>query len=64
MTYSTEPSVFVRYNRNIVKDLCSKVAKWNQDVNFVRYSRVFVVTVIVISEFDCIYFKIFNLPTY
>ena len=43
----------VRYKHEIslVKD-----AKPNQEVEVVRYNREFVVTVIVITEFDCILF--------
>jgi hypothetical protein len=29
-------------------------AKPNQEIDFVRYNREFVITVIVITEFDCI----------
>jgi len=41
---------FVCYNREI---LLIKYAKPNQTTQFVRYNRVFVITVIVITEFDC-----------
>ena len=41
----------VRYNREI---LLGKHAKPNQLTQFVRNNRVFVITVIVITEFDCI----------
>ncbi len=44
-------SNFVRY---ISEVLLVKRAKPNQIAYFVRYNRVFVVTVIVITEFDCI----------
>jgi hypothetical protein len=40
----------VRYNREI---LPVKHAEPNQPTNFIRYNRVFVITVIVITEFDC-----------
>ena len=33
-----------------------KHAEPNQATNFVRYNRVFAITVIVITEFDCILF--------
>ncbi len=42
---------FVCYNREI---LLIKYAKPNQTTEFARYNRVFVITVIVITEFDCI----------
>jgi len=42
--------IFVRYDHDI---LLIKHAKPNQATHFVRYIRVFVVTVIVITEFDC-----------
>ena len=43
-------NIFVRYKHEIslVKD-----AKPNQEVDFVRCCREFVITVIVITEFDC-----------
>ena len=43
-------NIFVRYKHegSLVKD-----AKPNQEVDFVRYNREFVITVIVITEFDC-----------
>ena len=41
---------FVRYNHEIHS---IKYAKSNQMTHFVRYNRVFVITVIVITEFDC-----------
>ena len=41
---------FVRYNH---EDLLIKQAEPNQATHFVRYNRVFVITVIVITEFDC-----------
>ncbi len=43
--------IFVRYNRDI--SLVS-YAKPNQLMDVVRYNREFVITVIVITEFDCI----------
>ncbi len=42
---------FVCYNREI---LLIKYAKPNETTQFVRYNRVFVITMIVITEFDCI----------
>ena len=42
---------FVNYNHEIYM---TKYAKPNQTTNFVRYNCVFVITVIVITEFDCI----------
>jgi hypothetical protein len=42
---------FVRYNHEIFP---TNHTKPNQRTHFVRYNRVFVVTVIVITEFDCI----------
>jgi len=36
--------------------LCINYAKPNQASRFVRYNRVFAITVIVITEFDCIPF--------
>jgi len=43
-------NIYVRYKDEIslIKD-----AKPNQKVDIVRYSREFVITVIVITEFDC-----------
>jgi len=43
--------IFVRYNHEI---LLIKHAKPNEATHFVRYNRVFVVVVIVLTEFDCI----------
>jgi hypothetical protein len=43
---------FVRYISEI---LMIKHAKSNQLTYFARYNRVFIVTVIVITEFDCMY---------
>ncbi len=43
--------IFVRYKHEI---LLKKYAKPNQKVEVVRYNREFVITVIVITEFDCI----------
>jgi len=57
---STGPRKSVCYNREIVitgrKGLCSKGTIWDQKggVLFVRNSREFVITVIVITEFDFI----------
>jgi len=45
----------VCYNREI---LLGKHAKPNQSTQYVRYNRVFVITVIVITELDCISLKI------
>jgi hypothetical protein len=42
--------IFVRYNREIS---LVNYAKPNQEIAFVRYNREFVITVIVITEFDC-----------
>ncbi len=47
---------FVCYNREI---LLIKYAKPNQTTQFVRYNCVFVITVIVITEFDCSFLKIY-----
>ncbi len=44
----------VRYNH---EDLLIKHAEPNQTTYFVRYNRVFVITVIVITEFDCTLIK-------
>ena len=44
-------NIFVRYKHEI---LLVKDAKPNQEVDFVRCSREFVITMIVITEFDCI----------
>ena len=41
---------FVRYKHEI---LLKKDAKPNQEAKFVRYNRESVITVIVITEFDC-----------
>ena len=41
---------FVRYNHEVV---LIKHAEPNQTAHFVRYNRVFAITVIVITEFDC-----------
>ncbi len=46
----------VRYKHEIS---LRKDAKPNQKVELVRYNREFVVTVIVITEFDCIRLTIF-----
>jgi hypothetical protein len=43
--------IFVRYNHEIS---LVNYAKPNQEMDFVRYNREFVITVIVITEFDCI----------
>ncbi len=42
--------LFIRYNREI---LMVKYAKPNQKLSFVRYNREIAITVIVITEFDC-----------
>jgi hypothetical protein len=51
---------FVRYSRDLNQNVryiheisLIKDAKPNQEVDFVRYNREFVITVIVITEFDC-----------
>ncbi len=48
--YSSDFNKSVHYIHEIslIKD-----AKPNQEVDFVRYNREFVITVIVITEFDC-----------
>jgi hypothetical protein len=43
--------IFVRYNHEIS---LVNYAKPNQEIDFVRYNLEFVITVIVITEFDCI----------
>ena len=43
-------NIFVRYKHEL---LLGNDAKPNQEHDFVRYNREFVVTVIVITEFDC-----------
>ncbi len=57
ITNSTGPSIFVRYNRDIVITVKLYVVKspfgTKNFLKFVRYSREFVITVIVITEFDC-----------
>jgi hypothetical protein len=45
-------AIFVRYSHEIS---LVKYAKPNQEIDFVRYNREFVITVIVITEFDCIW---------
>ncbi len=44
-------NIFERYNHDI---LLIKDAKPNLELDVVRYNREFVITVIVITEFDCI----------
>ncbi len=63
--FHQENQSFVRYNLDFAKKigykhdiLLKKDAKPNQEVKFVRYNREFVVTVIVITEFDSNYLKI------
>jgi len=53
------PPKYVRYNR---EGLCSKGTIWDQksEAIFVRYSREFIITVIVITEFACTSFYIFK----
>ncbi len=46
-------AIFVRYNHEIS---LVNYAKPNQEIDFVRYNCEFVITVIVITEFDCILF--------
>ncbi len=43
--------IFVRYNHEI---LMVNYAKPNQKLGFVRYNCEFAITVIVITEYDCI----------
>ena len=50
----------VRYNHEII---LIKHAKPNQVCYYVRYNRVFVITVIVITEFDCMLFLFLMTPT-
>ena len=56
---SSGPRKSIRYNREFVitvrECLCSKVVIWNlkSEVKFIRIRREFVVTVIVLTEFDC-----------
>ncbi len=44
-------AIFVRYNHEIS---LVNYARPNQEIDFVCYNREFVITVIVITEFDCI----------
>ncbi len=50
------PSAFVCFGRDIVITvqlfLCGKVAIWDKKIN--TFCSLFVITVIVIAEFDCI----------
>ncbi len=46
--------LFVRYNHEI---LLINYAKPNQKHGFVRYNREFAITVIAITEFDCMFHK-------
>jgi hypothetical protein len=48
--YNRELGFFVRYSHEI---LLVNYAKPNQEIDIVRYNREFVITVIVITEFDC-----------
>ncbi len=43
-------TIFVRFKREILR---IHYAKPNQELGFVRCSREFAITVIVITEFDC-----------
>jgi hypothetical protein len=43
--------LFIRYKREVSM---VKYAKPNRKLSFVRYNREFAITVIVITEFDCI----------
>jgi hypothetical protein len=43
-------AIFVRFNHEIS---LVNYARPNQEIDFVRYNREFVITVIVITEFDC-----------
>jgi hypothetical protein len=55
ITNSTGPSLFVRYNRDVVVTVKLYVVKSPFGTqNLICYSREFVITVIVIVEFDCI----------
>ncbi len=47
--------IFVRYKHEI---LMINYAKPNQKIDFVRCNREFAITVIVITEFDCIFIYI------
>ena len=47
-------NIFVRYKHEI---MLRKDAKPNQELDFVRYNREFVITVIVITSFGWINFK-------
>ncbi len=59
VTNSMKPSIFVRYNREIV--ITVHLGKINS-TNLIRYSSEFVITVIVKTEFHCkfSYFLILN----
>ncbi len=59
--YSRDFDKNIRYIHEIslLKD-----AKPNQEVDFVRYNREFVITVIVITEFDCILITLKTGPIY
>ncbi len=55
---STEPSLIVSYNHDIVITLCGKLTmhlRLNVSTNVTRYSDEFVITVIVITYFGFIY---------
>ncbi len=56
----TGPSVIVHYNHVIVITvkvyLVKKLLGTKISLNFVHYSRNFVIAVIIITEFDCIAF--------
>ncbi len=43
-------AIFERYNHEIS---LVNYARPNQEIDFVRYNREFVITVIIITEFDC-----------
>ncbi len=50
LRYNRELGYFLRYNHEIS---LVNYAKPNQEIDFVRYNREFVITVIVITKFDC-----------
>ena len=55
MANITGPSIFVLYSRNFVITVNIYVLAFEprNGINFVRYRRVFGITVIVITKFDC-----------
>ncbi len=59
-TFSKNLNYFVRYRREFEYEISLiKHAKPNQEEGFVCCNREFVITVIVITEFDCILFRPF-----